>query len=177
MVHSFIKHPLLPSLLLLLCSVFSLCSARTVKIRDICSKHPKPDICGKILLSLPGAAEAVDLRSASLYVINVAHGNATEGKFQTTRIARGAGDPETRQRYNACSKDYTDVLLSLARAKKSYSSGNYSDLKSNGAIVIKDVQDCDTKATDSTYVLLINQDVVDTSRIIVILADYLAGKY
>ncbi|RZB47146.1 hypothetical protein D0Y65_050966 [Glycine soja] len=167
MVHSFIKHPLLPSLLLLLCSVFSLCSARTVKIRDICSKHPKPDICGKILLSLPGAAEAVDLRSASLYVINVAHGNATEG----------AGDPETRQRYNACSKDYTDVLLSLARAKKSYSSGNYSDLKSNGAIVIKDVQDCDTKATDSTYVLLINQDVVDTSRIIVILADYLAGKY
>lgn len=155
MVHSFIKHPLLPSLLLLLCSVFSLCSARTVKIRDICSKHPKPDICGKILLSLPGAAEAVDLRSASLYVINVAHGNATEGKFQTTRIARGAGDPETRQRYNACSKDYTDVLLSLARAKKSYSSGNYSDLKSNGAIVIKDVQDCDTKATDSTYVFLL----------------------
>ncbi|TKY63052.1 hypothetical protein E2542_SST12917 [Spatholobus suberectus] len=73
--------------------------------------------------------------------------------------------------------DYTDVLLCLTQAKQSYSSGNYNDMKSNGAIVMKDVQDCNSKAYDSPELTRNNQDLEDVTMIIMILANFLAGKY
>ncbi|KAG4938346.1 hypothetical protein AAZX31_16G051900 [Glycine max] len=177
MVHSFVKHPLLPSLLLLLCFVFSLCSARIVEIGNICSKHNNPNSCDNILRSVPGATSGVDLGSISLYLINMAHVNAFETIGQISYNIRKATNTQTKQRYNSCIMDYDDVLLSLTQAKQSYNSGNYAALKSNGITVIEDVKDCDTKAYDLPQLRMNNQYLVDVSMIIMILADFLAGKF
>ncbi|KAG4912512.1 hypothetical protein AAZX31_19G083000 [Glycine max] len=150
MDHPFLKHPLLSSLLLL-GFVFSLCSARTVQIGNICSKHNNPNSCDKMLLSMPGAASGVDLGSISLYLINMAHVNAFDIIGQISDIIRNTRNTQVKQRYNSFTMDYTDVLLSLTQTKQSYSFGNYAAFKSNSAIMIKDVQDCDTKAYDSPH--------------------------
>jgi len=47
----------------------------------------------------------------------------------------------------------------------------------NGAVVTKDVKDCDTKAYDLNQVRINNQYLADLSTTIMILADFLAGKY
>ncbi|QCD96692.1 hypothetical protein DEO72_LG6g1400 [Vigna unguiculata] len=168
MIHSFAKHPLL--LLTLLCFVFSSCSARTVKIGDICSKHNNPSICNAIILSVPGANQGVDIDSVSLYLINMAHVNAFDTITLISEIIGNSSDPQTNQRYSSCTMDYTDVLLALTQAKESYSSGNYGDMNSNGAVVTKDVKDCDTKAYDSSQIRNNNQYLADFSMIIMILA-------
>ncbi|ESW33037.1 hypothetical protein PHAVU_001G038100 [Phaseolus vulgaris] len=175
MIHSFPKHPVLH--VTFLCFVFSLCSARTVQIGDICSKHDNPSSCNTIILSVPGAIEGVDIGSASLYLINTAHVNAFDTITLISEIIRNSSDAQTKQRYSSCTMDYTDVLLALTQAKDSYSSGNYSDMNFNGAVVTKDVKDCDTKAYDSDQVRIDNQYLADFSMIIMILADFLAGKY
>ncbi|WVZ07626.1 hypothetical protein V8G54_020972 [Vigna mungo] len=175
MVHSFAKHSLL--LVTLLCFVFSLCSARIVQIGDICSKHNNPSICNAIILSVPGTNQGVDIGSVSLNLINMAHVNAFDTITLISDIIRNSSDPQTHQRYSSCTMDYTDVLLALSQAKESYSSGNYSDMNFNAAVVTKDVKDCDTKAYDSSQIRINNQNLADFSMIIMILSDFLAGKY
>ncbi|KAJ1439843.1 Invertase/pectin methylesterase inhibitor domain superfamily [Sesbania bispinosa] len=74
--------------------------------------------------------------------------------------------------------DYTDVLLCLSQAQQSYTTEDYNAMNSKGATVIKDLQDCDSKApTDPSPLMKNNQDLEDVSMIIMILADFLAGKY
>ncbi|KAK7395917.1 hypothetical protein VNO78_16525 [Psophocarpus tetragonolobus] len=163
--------------LLLLCFVFSVCSERIVQISEICSKHSNIDNCNKILLSVPGTSEGADLGSLTSYIINMAHVNAYNSHALISEIIGNTSDAQAKQRYNSCSMDYNDALLSLTQAKQSYSSGNFADVKSNGAVVIKDVQDCDTKAYDSSLLRTENQYLVDLSTIIMILADFLAGKF
>ncbi|KAL2320307.1 hypothetical protein Fmac_029276 [Flemingia macrophylla] len=177
MMHSFVKYPLLPSLLLS-CIVFSLlCSAKMVTVGDICSKHPNPNSCDKILNTIPGISEGADINSLSSYLINEAHVNAFDSLTLIHNIIANSTNTQFKLRYGSCSLDYNDVLECLTQAKESFSSKNFSAMKSNGAVVVKDAQDCDTKAYDSPQLRLNNQDLVDTAIIITILADFLAGKY
>nr|KYP46420.1 Pectinesterase inhibitor [Cajanus cajan] len=174
-MHSFVKHPLL--LVPLLCFLFSLCSARTVTISDICSKHNNPNSCDKILNTIPGASLGVDIGSLSSYIINEAHVNAFNSLTLIHNIIANSTDTQFKLRYNSCSLDYNDVLDVFTQAKQSFTSGKFDAMKSNGAAVIKDVQDCDTKAYDSPQLRMNNQDLGDVSMIIMILADFLAGKF
>ncbi|XP_047173723.1 pectinesterase inhibitor-like [Vigna umbellata] len=107
----------------------------------------------------------------------MAHVNAFDTITLINEIIRNSSDPQTHQRYSSCTMDYTDVLLALSQAKESYSSGNYSDMNFNAAVVTKDVKDCDIKAYDSSQVRINNQYLADFSMIIMILSDFLAGKY
>ncbi|RDX91742.1 Pectinesterase inhibitor, partial [Mucuna pruriens] len=165
MFHSSVKHPRLPFLLVVpfLCFVISLCSARIVTKDDICSKHKNPQSCDEILNTIPGTGQGADVGSLSLYIINMAHVNAFDSMTLIHGIMRNSSNVQFKQRYNACAMDYSDALLCFTQAKQSYSSGNYNDIKSQGETVIKDVQDCDTKAYDSPDLRRNNQDLEDIS--------------
>jgi len=118
MVHSFAKHPLLH--VTFLCFLFSLCSARTVQVGDICSKHNNPSSCHTIILSVPGANQGVDIGSLSSYLINTAHVSAFDTITLISEIIRNSSNAQANQRYSSCTMDYTDVLLALTQAKESY---------------------------------------------------------
>lgn len=178
--YSFVKHPLLSSLVLalFLCFVVSFSSARIVQVSDICSKHYTPSNCLNILNSIPGVAAGADLDSLSLYIINLAHVNAFDTITLVHTLIGNTTDSQLKQRYAACSMDYDDALLCLTQAKISYGSQDFSAMKSNSASVLKDVQDCGSKVpSDSSPLLKNNQDLEDVSVIIMVLADFLAGIY
>lgn len=180
MAYSFVNPSLLPSIVLALFLSFSLsfCSAREVQISDICSKHKNPTNCAIILNSIPGLALGADIDSLSLYLINVAHVNGFDTITLMNEVIRNITDPKLKQSYSSCDMDYQDVLVSLTSAKESYTSKDFNNMKSNVANVVKDVQDCETKApSDAPSLIKKNEDLEDVSLIIMILADFLAGKY
>ena len=74
--------------------------------------------------------------------------------------------------------DYVNVLLCLNQAKDSCNSGDYNGMKSNSEAVMKDVQDCDWKPPyDPSALPNKNKYLEDVTMIIMILADFLSGKY
>ncbi|KAK7319399.1 hypothetical protein RJT34_04120 [Clitoria ternatea] len=180
MARSFDKHSPISSFLfsLFLCFAVSFCAARTVQIDDICSKHNIPYNCGIILRSIPGLEAGADINSLSLYIINLVHENAFDTMSLIDDLIRNTTDNQLKQRYSSCTMDYNDVLLCLTQAKTSYSSGDFNTMKSNGATIIKDVQHCDSKPPIGPSALQKNnQYLEDVAMIIMILADFLAGKY
>ncbi|KAL1315346.1 pectinesterase inhibitor-like [Arachis hypogaea] len=177
MAHSILTLPLL----FLSFTMFSsslLCSARTVKISDVCSKHPNPYNCNNILNSVPGASLGADLNSLSKYVITSAHVYAFDTITLVHNLTRSINDKQLKQRYQACSMDYDDVLLSLTQAQQSFVSGDYKGMKSNGQTALKDVQDCDWKpGNDQSDLPNKNKYLEDVINIIIVFADFLAGVY
>ena len=180
MAHSFVKPSFIPSLLLalFLSLALSSCSARTVQVSDICSKHSNPSNCANILNSVPGVAEGADLNSLSQYIINFAHVYAFDTITLIHDLTGNTTDTQLKQRYQSCSMDYNDVLLCLSQAQQSCNSEDYNGMKSNGETVMKDVQDCDWKpGYDQSALPNNNKYLEDVTMIIMILADFLAGKY
>jgi len=176
--NSFVK-PSFIVLALFLCLVPSFCSDRIVPVKDICSKHYKnPRNCANILNSIPGVAKSgADLGKASLHLIDMAHANAIKTITLIHDLITNAGNPNLKKQYSSCSQDFDDVLYFLTQAKNSFTSGNFKEMNVNGAFVVKDVDHCSSKAPASSPVLKSNDDLEDVSIIIMILADYLAGKY
>lgn len=113
------------------------------------------------------------------FIINIAHVNAFNNLEQIHNLVQNTtNNTQLKQRYASCSMDYNDVLLSLSQAKQSFSTGDYHGMNSNGATVMKDVQDCDSKPpSDPSAIPMNNSYLEDVSGIIMILADFLAGIY
>ncbi|MED6133634.1 hypothetical protein PIB30_030029 [Stylosanthes scabra] len=185
MAHSIVKPsfnftPILLTFLISF-SIFSsssLCSARTVQISDICSKHPNPYNCATILNSVPGATLGADLTSLTKYIILNAHVYAFDTITLIHNLVGSTSDIQLKQRYQACSMEYNDVLLSLSQAQQSFVSGDYRGIKSNAATALKDIQDCDWKpGSDHSDLPNKNKYLEDVTNIIIILADFLAGIY
>ncbi|KEH34194.1 putative pectinesterase inhibitor domain-containing protein [Medicago truncatula] len=176
--NSFVK-PSLIVLALFLCFVPSFGSDRIVQVRDICSKHHKnPRNCVIILNSIPGVAKTgATLGKISLLVLDMAHVNAFQTSTQIHNLIKNTPNPNLKRQYSSCSKDYDDVLYFLNEAKTSFTSGKFNDMNFNAATVVKDADHCSSTAPTSSPVLKSNDDLEDVSIIIMILADYLAGKY
>ncbi|KAL2320306.1 hypothetical protein Fmac_029275 [Flemingia macrophylla] len=177
MMHSIVRYPLLPSLLLAGFLFSLLCSARTVTVGDICPKHPNPNNCDIIMMTIPGITEGADIDRLSSYFIRLGLSKTFDSVTLITEIIANSTDTQLELRYNSCTMDHTDAAIYLSEVRSSFSSGNFDAMKSNCAVVIKDVQDCDTKAYDSPPLRMMNQGLVDVTNIVVILADFLAGKY
>ncbi|KAE9587895.1 hypothetical protein Lal_00002877 [Lupinus albus] len=170
------------SLLLVLFLSFGVCIslARVVPVSVLCSKHPNPTNCVNILYNIDGIGAGIELPgSIPPYVINtIGHAGAFETYTLLNTLIRNATDPKLKQRYIACSADYVGTLDYFNSAKDAYTSANYKDMKSNAANVIKAVQDCDRRPpSDPSQLPLLNNRMQDVSNIIIILADFLLGKY
>lgn len=175
--NSFVK-PSLIVLSLFLCFVPSFCSDRIVPVKDICSKHKIPYNCAIILNAIPGVStNGAVLGSLSSYLITIANTNAFNTITLIHELIRNTSDTNLKQPYITCSMDYNDALLSTTYVKDSFNSGNFIGMNSNAAIVVKDIEHCGLKAPDSIPLLKYNQPLEDVTNIIMILADYLAGKY
>lgn len=180
MAHSFVKPSFIPSILLalFLFLAVSSCSARTVEVFDICTKHPNPSNCFYILNAIPGVAEGADLDSLSRYVINFAHTHALVCVTLIDDLIKNTTDQQLKQHYTSCYSDYGNVTLCLELANDSFNSGDYNGIRSNGNTVVKEVQDCNSRPPyDPSALPSNNKYLEDVSLIITILADFLSGKY
>ncbi|XP_073224908.1 pectinesterase inhibitor-like [Cicer arietinum] len=175
-VPSFVK-PYFLVLALFLCFVPSFCLDRIVRESDICSKHANAWNCKIILNTIPGVStDGADLNSLSLYLISSANVNAFDTITYISNLIKNTTDSQLIQRYASCSIDYNNVLLTLTHAKDSYKAGNFRDMNNDGWTIVTKVKDCDYKAPDASSPLN-NQYLEDVAIIIMILADFLAGKY
>jgi pectinesterase inhibitor-like protein len=166
MLHnSFVKSSLLV-LALFLCFSPSFCSERIVQVRDICSKHYNPHNCAIILNSIPGVAtRGADLGKLSSDVINLANVSALH-TFALIHLIKNTSDTNLRQRYTICSENYDDVLFALVTVNNSFTSGNFNDMNFNVVGVPILVDDCGSKALDSSQLVKNNKYLKDVSIII-----------
>lgn len=177
MARLFAQHSLL--FLFFLSCVLSSCSAKTLQVGDICSKHSNPSTCVTILYSItPGVALGADLDSLSRYIITLANTNAFNTISLLNSLIRNTTESGLKSRYESCYMDYSDVSLSVTLALQSYKSGDYEAIKSDVNAVMNKVQHCDsTQQSASSTLTDSNKFSQDICMIIMILADFLAGKF
>lgn len=176
--NSFVK-PSLIVLALFLCCVPSFCSDSIVQVRDICSKHYRnPHNCAIILNSIPGVTtRGIVLGKISLDLINLARDHALHTIPLIKDLIKNTSDSNLRQCYSICSLDYDDVLYALTQVKNAFTSGDFKEMHFSGAAVLSVINNCGSKTLESSQLLKNNDDLKDVTLIIMIVADYLDGKY
>ncbi|GAA0154025.1 hypothetical protein LIER_43256 [Lithospermum erythrorhizon] len=137
------SHSFLFSFLFLACLYSSLAD----KIGDVCPKTTNPQLCDKVLRSVPGSGQANFVGLCEI-AINKAIDPTNSAKNLVNSLIGQTKDPILLPKYNICLQSFSDAVGKLNGCKNFLKDKNFKNLKEFATIAYVSGVDCDHQFED-----------------------------
>lgn len=172
--------PIISYTILLVLSLFTTSSSADL-FGIVCSGTLKPPTCFKVINSIPGAAQAKDLKSLAQITIAYAISNGANTQNYIKSLASSATNPRLKEDYISCSENYDDAVGSLQEAQEYLKKGNFPTVAFRATAGMTAVDDCEdgfkSPPTTDPSQLPSRNEYFDTLCIIILrIANKLSGQ-
>lgn len=123
-------------------NMFLILLASADDIGRICPKTDDPDLCTRLLRSVP-RSQSADLRELAQITINLAGNNATVTKIKIQSLLLSEKDPRVRACLGACDENYGNAINFLDAAVDHLKSGDNGGLRLDGGSVYEEANACE----------------------------------
>ncbi|XP_022138711.1 pectinesterase inhibitor-like [Momordica charantia] len=139
----------------------------------ICPKTKNPGFCTTELKT----AGSADLKALATHTLNLARKKAGESVALANDLAAKATDPQLKERYTSCSKNFDEAIGNIETAEKHLASGDYNGVNLAGSAVMSTVDDCranfETGPADTSSLSTNGKTLDDISSIILVISNLL----
>ena len=147
-------------------------------IDAICNKTLKPSFCLDILKSHADHPHNRDIAGLARIIIYLAYSDARTTRDQIQSLIQHTDNPQLKERYNSCFKNYVDAIGDIKKAKKRLNEGNKNGLSDAAASAMGEFNACGENfrqpPADPSTLLKSNDNMLDLSSIILVMAKFLA---
>jgi len=146
-------------------------------INAICTKTLNPSFCLGILKSYADHPHKRDITGLARITIYLAKSNATTTSDQIHSLIQHTDNPQLKERYTSCSKNYDNAIDDFKQAKKRLIEGNKNGLEDAAATAMGEFNACGENfrqpPADPSTLQKSNKNLLDFCSIVLVMTKFL----